>query len=133
MKKLEIKQAEPILADLAGKERLFCFNAWANAEIEEQFGGLEKWGNAVQTGDTSDKIEAIAQMGEILMEAGRRWCDFRGEPPRDVMTSDTITALLGVQGLSDLLKVEYEAVVAGRRRTVGAEPSKNAATTPGDM
>lgn len=130
---MKVKQAEPVVAELAGKERLFCFNAWAQAEVEDEFDGLAKWGDIVNSGRAADKVSAIAKMGEILMEAGRRWSNYRDEPPHEVMTEDAITALLGLAGMGELLKIEYETIVAGQRRTVGAEPPKNADTTPVDM
>lgn len=133
MKKTEIKQAQPVLVDLAGKERLFCFNVWAEAEVNDEFGGLAKWGETVNKGDASEKVTAIARMGEILMGGGERWSRFLGETPREVMTEGEITAVLGLDGLRELLKAEFDAILAGQRRTVGAEPPKNADTTPGDM
>ena len=116
--------------ELLDKKYPLCFSSSAGEDIEREFGNVKKFAEVL--GDEDGKpFTALNRALEILMDAGRRYCNVAGlecpEPlpcrPADVlMLSDPET-------MKATIAVIFATLTGGSERTVEAQ-IKNPEATP---
>lgn len=115
--------------NLAGQRHPLCFSLSATQAIGAKFGGLDGMSAAIQSPDLGTKLQAVDDVLEILMAAGRRYCAVSGEqlpPPLPCRPSDLIDATD-----PDAVDLIFSAISDGSERELEAVPAKNAAPTQG--
>ena len=115
--------------ELLGEKHPLCFSLSATEEIVEEFGGTEQMTDAITSGDTVSQLRAVDKVLDILLRAGRRYCEAAGIEmpakalrcrPADVMD---VTDPSAVQAI-------FSTISADSARTITATP-KNAEPTQG--
>lgn len=122
-----------VTIELAGKERLLCFGTKTMLEVNKKYGGLSALGKKLGTENHEERIGALLWMAQALMEAGARYDKAMGQQPHEPLTAEVMADVLDIHDLLELQRAVSDAVLNGQKRTVGAEPPKNAEATPGDM
>lgn len=122
-----------VIVDLLGAERKFCFSLAANLEIERRWGNLQGWYKIVAGKHPENRVAAVAEMAQILTEAGARLDEQRGLPPHEPLrlAPETMADQMDPWEYLRLQQAVADALSNGNRREVGAEPPKNAVAAPG--
>ena len=116
--------------ELLGEKHPLCFSLSATEEICEAFGGTDEMMTAISSADTLTKLKAVSTTLDILMRAGRKYCEVAGldmpENPLPCRAADVIdiTDDSAIKAIFGTFKNDSE-------RTVEAK-SKNARPTQGE-
>lgn len=105
--------------ELAGTNHPVCFSLSAIEDIEDEFGSLE----GMKTALTSGKVKAINRVLEIILRAGRAYCDGIGEdcpPPLRCRPGDLIGAR-DTEIITEILRAMRD----DSDRAVEVKPGKN--------
>lgn len=112
--------------ELAGEKHPMCFSLSATEDIIDTFGGVDEMSAAiVNDNDLGKKLRAISKTLEILIKAGRIYCEAIGEPvpaPLKCRAADLIDITS-----PEAVKAIFSTIQNDTARTVEAEPSKNGA------
>lgn len=116
--------------ELLGERHPLCFSLSAVEEIAEEFGGVDEMSAALGNGTQLDKLKTATKVLDILLRAGRRYCELVGEelPPRiKGNIGDVIDA-----SDPDSIKAIFAVIRGDSEREIEAK-SKNAGATQGDQ
>lgn len=115
---------------ILGEERLLCFSTRVMCDATERFGGVGEMFGVMREDDLKRKMDGIFWLLAALLKAGKAYAQLVGEPCPEPLSAEQLMDLYGVDDLGGLTAAVAEAVTAGARRTVEAEPGKNSEATP---
>lgn len=110
---------------ILGQERPLCFSTRVMCNAAEKFGGMDKLFAVMKNDDLSRKLDGIFWLLAELLRAGHAYAALTGEDCPEPLSAEQLQDLYGMDDLAGLTTVVAEAVTAGARRTVEAEPPKN--------
>lgn len=109
-----------------GEKHPMCFSLLATERIVDEFGGLDEMTRAItQEGDVVGRIRAIDKILEILLDAGRKYCEEMGFelPPKIRCRPGDLIDVTDGEAINKI----FETMQNDTRREVEA---KNADPTP---
>ena len=103
-----------------GEEKYpICFSSATIEDIQDEFGGLTEWQEALQTG----KLKVYTKTIEIFMNAGREYCITSGIECPPPLTG-RISARIDMEGIQDCMAKVMECMAKDSERSVEVR-SKN--------
>jgi len=108
---------------LRGEQHPLCYNLYAIEELCDEFGGLDKMADAMNSDSQAEQIRAIGTVLRILMDGGREYCREMGiELPKPIKNP---TALIDASSPETITAI-FSAIQTDKKQEVEV---KNAVTT----
>ncbi len=108
--------------ELAGQKFPLCFSLSATEEMLEEFGSLEAMTETLDGDDTLAKLRAVDRVLDILLRAGRRYCETMGleQPPALKGAPSDVIDIADPSAIAAI----FSTISSDNKRTVEAKQSK---------
>lgn len=109
--------------NLLGEKHPLCFSLSATEELCDVFGDLDAMKECLFNGTTGEKLKATIKVLDILLRAGRRYCETVGEPLPPAIKGSVADLIDGTD--AEAVSAIFSAITGDADREVEAQP-KNA-------
>lgn len=116
--------------NILGEDRPLGYSVQVACDAEEKFGDAGGIFKLMKEAPLKAKMDGLFWLLEAMLKAGKDYARLIDEYSPEPLTREELMQLYGLEDVGELTRSVMDAVTAGVRREVEAEPPKNSEAAP---